>query len=207
MRIIIAILLLFISFGTWAQNEHSIIQVNGVIISSDSSRTLPDITVLIKNKDRGTYSSEWGVFTIVCEKGDTLQFRCLGYRPKDVVIPINAKGSFFSLTQTMIQDTFYLPETIVRPLPDKDYFNYAFLHWRINDDKYEIARQNNNMLRLRAISYTLARDGKEQQHVQQNMLTRQLEYQGQQQPMNIFSPLKWGEFYEAWKRGDFKKKD
>jgi hypothetical protein len=207
MRFTLSLFILLFPFCAWAQNEHSIIQVNGVVLSSDSSRTLPDITILIKNKDRGTYSSEWGVFTIVCEKGDTLQFRCLGYRPKDVIIPKNASGSFFSLTQTMIQDTFYLPETIVRPLPNKDYFNYAFLHWKINSDKYEIARQNNNMLRLRAMSYTLARDGNERQHLQQNIITKQLEYQGQQQPMNIFSPLKWGEFYEAWKRGDFKKKD
>lgn len=207
MRITLYLFVILLPFCAWAQNEHSILQVNGVVLSSDSSRTLSDITILIKNKDRGTYSSEWGVFTIVCEKGDTLQFRCLGYRPKDVIIPKNVSGSFFSLTQTMVQDTFYLPETIVRPLPNKDYFNYAFLHWKINSDKYEIARQNNNMLRLRAMSYTLARDGNERQHLQQNSITKQLEYQGQQQPMNIFSPLKWGEFYEAWKRGDFKKKD
>jgi len=81
MRFTLYLFILLLPFCAWAQNEHSIIQVNGVVLSSDSSRTLPDITILIKNKDRGTYSSEWGVFTIVCEKGDTLQFRCLGYRP------------------------------------------------------------------------------------------------------------------------------
>ena len=29
---------------------------------------------------------------------------------------------------------------------------------------------------------------------------------GQTPPMNIFNPFAWKEFFEAWKRGDYKKK-
>jgi hypothetical protein len=31
-------------------------------------------------------------------------------------------------------------------------------------------------------------------------------YIGQTPPMQIFSPIAWKEFFDAWKRGDFKKK-
>ena len=31
-------------------------------------------------------------------------------------------------------------------------------------------------------------------------------YQGQIPPMNIFNPAAWSEFVQAWKRGDFKRK-
>jgi hypothetical protein len=32
-------------------------------------------------------------------------------------------------------------------------------------------------------------------------------YQGQVPPQNIFNPMAWAEFIQAWKRGDFKKKN
>jgi hypothetical protein len=30
---------------------------------------------------------------------------------------------------------------------------------------------------------------------------------GQRPPMNIFNPIAWKKFFDAWKKGDFKKKD
>jgi hypothetical protein len=36
---------------------------------------------------------------------------------------------------------------------------------------------------------------------------REAVYYGQQQPMNIFNPLAWGQFFEAWKRGDFRREN
>jgi len=30
---------------------------------------------------------------------------------------------------------------------------------------------------------------------------------GQVPPQNIFNPIAWAEFIQAWKRGDFKRKD
>jgi len=32
-------------------------------------------------------------------------------------------------------------------------------------------------------------------------------YYGQRPPMNIFNPIAWKKFFDAWKKGDFKKKD
>jgi hypothetical protein len=34
-----------------------------------------------------------------------------------------------------------------------------------------------------------------------------LYYAGQTPPQNIFNPIAWAQFIEAWKRGDFKRKD
>src|SRR5690606_7685573 len=128
-----------------------------------------------------------GVFSIVAYKGDTLQFSQMGFRSKEYVIPKNITGHYFSLIQLMTQDTFYLPETIIRPLPSKEQFDYAFKHWRIADDKYEIARKNTNALMLRALAYTLPRDGRENQANYQNIQAQNAVYYGQQKPMNVFS--------------------
>ncbi len=184
----------------------NIIQINGVTMTADSLRAVPGVTVLVLNKNRGVVSGNSGVFAIVAYKGDTLQFSALGFRTKEFVVPKDLKGHYFSLIQLMAQDTFYLPETIIRPLPSREQLNYAFRNWRIPDDKYEIARKNTNAYALRALAYSMPRDGNENQSVYQQMQSQQAIYYGQQKPMNIFNPLAWAEFFDAWKRGDFRKK-
>ncbi len=184
----------------------NIIQINGVTMTADSLRAVPGVTVLVLNKNRGVVSGNSGVFAIVAYKGDTLQFSALGFRTKEFVVPKDLKGHYFSLIQLMAQDTFYLPETIIRPLPSREQLNYAFRNWRIPDDKYEIARKNTNAYALRALAYSMPRDGNENQSVYQQMQSQQAVYYGQQKPMNIFNPLAWAEFFDAWKRGDFRKK-
>lgn len=185
----------------------NIIQINGVTMTADSLRAVPNVVVVVKGKNRGVESSDMGVFSIVAYKGDTLQFSQVGFRSKDYVIPKNLAGHYFSLIQLMTQDTFYLPETIIRPLPSREQFDYAFKHWSIPDDKYEIARRNTNVLMLRALAYSLPRDGRESQAMYQNLQAQTATYYGQQKPMNIFNPLAWAEFFDAWKRGDFRNKN
>ena len=201
-------LLLFAAHFTLAQTTYdNVVQIDGVTMTADSLRAVPDVTILVKNKNRGVESEYTGVFSLVCYRGDTLEFKCLGYRSKEYVVSPTLQGQFFSLIQLMVQDTFYLPETIIRPLPSKREFDYAFLHWRIPSDQYELARRNTNAYVLRALAYTLPRDGRESQARLQQQQAREAVYYGQQQPMNILNPLAWGAFFEAWKRGDFRKEN
>jgi hypothetical protein len=189
------------------ETDARIVQINGVTITADSLRAVPGTTVTVKNKYRGVSSSDQGVFSLVCYKGDTLEFTAIGFRPKTYVVPERIKGQYFSMIQLMVQDTFYLPETIVRPLPTREQFDYAFKHWRIPDDQYEIARRNTDALTLRAIAYTLPRDGRENQAVYQASMARDAIYYGQVRPSNITNPVSWAEFFEAWKRGDYRRKN
>lgn len=188
-------------------SDDDIVQLTGITITADSLRVVPGTTVSVKNKFRGVISSDLGVFSIVCLKGDTLEFTCVGFRPKTYVVPRRIKGQFFSMIQLMVQDTFYLPETIVRPLPMKDEFDYAFKNWRIPDDQYELARKNTDALTLRALVYVLPKDGRENQAAYQSGLARDAVYYGQTRPSNLFNPLAWAEFFDAWKRGDYRKKN
>lgn len=192
--------------AAFAQQPDNIVQINGVTMTADSLRAVPGATIEVKNKNRGVVSSEKGVFSIVCYKGDTLEFNALGFTAKDYVVPANIQGQYFTMIQLMVQDTFYLPETIIRPLPTREQFDYAFSHWKIPDDKYEIARRNTDALTLRALAYSLPRDGRENQTVYQNMQAQNAVYYGQVKPVTILDPLRWAEFFEAWKRGDFRKK-
>jgi len=201
------LVLLACSTQVWAQvGFENIVQINGVTMTADSLRAVPGVVVMVKNKNRGVAASEKGVFSIVVYKGDTLEFSALGFRPKEYIVPQQVPGQFVSMIQLMVQDTFYLPETIIRPFPSRDQFNYSFKYGHIPDDQYEVARKNTDALTLRALAYLLPKDGGENQSAYQGIQQRQAIYYGQAPPMNIFNPLAWAEFYEAWKRGDFRKK-
>ncbi len=192
------------SFAQGPYND--ILQINGVTMTADSLRAVGGTTVSVKGKNRGVVSSERGVFSIVVLKGDTLEFSAIGYRPKDYVVPQNVAGHFVSLIQLLTQDTFYLAETVIRPLPSREEFDYAFRNLRIPDDPYEIARKNTDAYTLRVMAMTLPKSGSENQAALQQVYQRQSVYYQQTPPSNIFSPGAWMNFLESWKRGDFRKK-
>lgn len=203
----LAIAGLLFAKSLWAQpGQENIVQINGVTMTADSLRAVPGVVVMVQSKYRGTISNEMGVFSIVVNKGDTLQFSEVGFRTKQFVVPNDIKGHYFSMVQLMAQDTFFLAETIIRPFPTREQFNYAFKYGEVPIDKYEVARRNTEALMLRALAYSLPRDGNENQTVYQNIQSQRAVYYGQQPPSNLFNPMAWAQFYEAWKRGDYKRK-
>ncbi len=175
-------------------------------MSSDSLRYLPYVTISVINKNQGTMSSERGVFSMVAEKGDTLDFTCVGFRKKRYIVPNEVPSNRLSVIQLMSQDTFYLATTIIRPQLSAEEFERAFRTWDIPDDKYETARKNTEYQTMRMLTFMMPRDGRENQQVYQNMQVQRSYWAGQQPPMTVFSPLAWAEFFKAWKRGDFKRK-
>lgn len=195
------------SVGAQMPTQDDIVQLTGITITADSLRVVSGTTISVKNKFRGVISSDLGVFSIVCLKGDTLEFTCIGFRPKTYVVPLRIQGQYFSMIQLMVQDTFYLPETIVKPLPQKGEFDYAFKNWQIPDDQYELARKNTDALTIRALMLTVPRDGREFQADYQAKQASDAVFYGQPRPNLIFNPLAWAEFFEAWKRGDYRRKN
>ena len=174
--------------------DDRIVQINGVAMTADSLRGVPNVVVMVKNKNRGVESSDKGVFSIVCYKGDTLIFSSLGFRSKQYAVPRDLQGQYYSMIQLMVQDTFYLPETIIRPYMTRDQFDYAFRNNRIPDDQYRIAQKNTDEYILRALAYTLPRDGRESQAAYQQQQFQKSTYYGQMPNMRLFDPIAWGEF-------------
>ena len=76
----------------------------------------------------------------------------------------------------------------------------------VPDDKIEIARQNTRTAQSRILLQSLPKDGGENSRYVQRQYAQSQYYNGQFRPQNIFNPVAWGEFIQAWKRGDFKSK-
>lgn len=203
--ILFIVCLLFFGNRNAFGQQGEIIQISGVTMTADSLHAVPFVTVSVRGQNRGTNSNEAGIFSLATRKGDTLRFSIVGYRTKNYVIDKNIKGTFFNMVQLMVQDTFYLPETIIRPIPSD--FDYAFKYWDFGDDQYTTAMRNTSRQALLKVMYSLPKNGAENQSYYQMQEVQNSYYYGQQKPMNILNPFKWAEFISAWKRGDYRKKE
>ncbi|HVZ56189.1 MAG TPA: carboxypeptidase-like regulatory domain-containing protein [Chitinophagaceae bacterium] len=211
-RIVPAILLLIflIPRAGKAQFEtvrDSVVQLYGIVMTADSLVGIPAVSITVKGQNRGTITNNQGVFSIVVLKGDQVEFTHVSYKPKTISIPRNLEGNQYSVVQLMVADTIYLPMTIIKPRPTPAQFARDFVNTKVPDDDIEIARRNTEAAKRRVLLATTPGDGGEATSLQFRNIATKASYAGQAPPMNIFNPAAWAEFIEAWKRGDFKRKN
>jgi hypothetical protein len=204
--IIVAFLSPFAVKAQFETFKDSVVQMFGVVMSADSLRGLPAVSIMVKGQNRGTISNDEGVFSIVVLKGDKVEFTSIGFKPRLVEIPLDLKGNQFSMIQLMITDTVYLPATIIKQRPSREQFERDFVNTKVPYDEIEVARNNNSYAKRRLLMSSLSSDGKEASAQYMQQQSRKLYYSGQIAPQNIFNPFAWNEFIKAWKRGDYKKK-
>ncbi len=186
--------------------KDSVVQLYGVVMTADSLKALPSVSIMVKGRNQGTISSEQGVFSIPVLRGDVIEFTSVGYKPKLYTIPKNLDGNQQSVIQLMVEDTVYLPVTIITKRPTREEFERDFVTTKVPDDDQEIARQNLSAKNLRALMAAYPRDGREATNYYLKQNAQKYYSAGQLPPQNIFNPLAWAEFIKAWKRGDFKNK-
>ncbi len=207
-RLLLFILLASVlSYKSQAQFEHikdSVVQLYGLVMTADSLKGIPAVSIVVKRDGRGTITNDQGVFSIVVLKGDQVEFSSIGYKPKTIEIPKNLEGNQFSVLQLLVTDTVYLPATIIKPRPTREQFDRDFVNTKIPDDNLEIARKNNNEATRRILARTLPRDGGEAANYALKQNAQKYYSAGQTPPIGLLNPLAWAQFIQAWKRGDFK---
>lgn len=205
----ILLICLFGAFKAQAQFEtvkDSVVQLYGIVMTADSLVGIPAVSITIKGSNRGTMSNNQGVFSIVVLKGDEIEFSHVSYKTKTITVPRDLKGTQHSVVQLMVEDTVYLPATIIRPRPTPQQFERDFVKTKVPDDDIEIARQNNDVAKRRVLMQTVPADGAGATAMQFRNIANRATYAGQLPPQNLFNPAAWAEFIKAWKRGDFKRK-
>ncbi len=167
---------------------------------------LPYVTIGILGTSRGTYSEVDGFFSLVAAKGDTIQFSRIGYKDAKIVVPDTLNSVFYSWIQILTQDNVLLPEAVIYPWPDKEFYKIEFLALDISDELKTRARDNIAEEIMAEIRETLPIDGGESYDNEFRRNLNEYKYSGQLKPQNIFNPVAWAQFIKAWKRGDFKSK-
>ena len=199
------------SFGQATKDyiDSTIVQFSGLILSGsgDDLVPVPFATVSVKGQGRGTYANYKGFFSIVANKGDIVTFSAVGFRSKKYTIPDTLKSSRYSIVQLMTADTINLPETVIFPWPDRNNFKVEFLAMDVTQNLQERAKENLAEKRLEAMRKNTLMDANENADYYLRQQSQNYYHIGQTPPMNIFNPLAWAKFFQAWKNGDFKEKD
>ncbi|MBN8703469.1 MAG: carboxypeptidase-like regulatory domain-containing protein [Bacteroidetes bacterium] len=184
-----------------------IIQFSGVVVGEDSLRSIPYASLIVKNTSRGTISDYFGFFSLVAQTLDTIEFSALGYKKMQFIISDTLSSNKYSIIQVMQMDTILLKETVVYPWPTKEQFKQAFLRLDPPDTDYDRAAKNLSLNEMNKLAHYTAMDGSmNYKQAMQNQYAK-LYHAGQLPPNNLLNPVAWAKFIDAWRRGDFKKKN
>jgi hypothetical protein len=206
---LLPVLVLMSQWASAQVKSEKLVQFSGIVLDGSSSELLPVpyVNILVKDKNRGTYSDFNGFFSIVVEKGDLIEFSAVGYATVQFTIPDTLQDNRYSMVQLMTQDTINLPETVVFPWPSREHFKLEFLAMDVTSEMQERAMKNLANETLERMRSEVALDGNEQADYYLRQQARSYYHIGQTPPMNIFNPLAWKQFFDAWKSGKFKKTD
>ena len=185
-------------------NKDSLIQFSGLILTSDSIQPLPYSTIYIKNKNLGTIADFNGFFSIVVQKGDSIEFSYVGFKPKLYIVPDSLNVNRYSMIQLLSQDTIYLAETVIYPWPSPENFKHAFLNNQIPDDDLERAKKNLSREKLKELGQKIPVDGNETSDMFLRQQAAKYYTYGQYPSIQLLNPMAWAQFFKAWKNGDFK---
>ncbi len=207
-------LMLFSLLGTLSaqveeESSEPLIQFSGMVLDGTTAQLypVPYTNILVKGEGRGTYSDFSGFFSLVVKQSDTIVFSAIGYKNIEVSIPDSLTDTRYSLIQLMSQDTINLPETVVFPWPSREHFRLEFLAMDVSKEMQDRAMENLAEESLEKGREIVMLDANEHADMYLRQQSRNNYYIGQTPPMNIFNPVAWKQFFDAWKRGDFKSKD
>ncbi len=184
-----------------------LVQFTGIVVEGNSLKPVPYTSIIIKNTNRGTISDYFGYFSFVAQESDTLQFSAIGYANASFIIPDTLTTNKYSLIQVLRTDTVYLQTTEVYPWPTKEQFKQAFLKLEMPEDDLDRASRNMARADMKERMTGMAMDASLNYKYSMQQYQSKLYYAGQLPPNNLLNPIAWAKFIQAWKRGDYKKKN
>ncbi len=199
--------LLLLAFHAHAQKpSRPLVQFSGVVVTGDSLMPVPFTSILTKGTYRGTVSDVYGYFSFVAQAGDTLQFAAVGFKRDHYVVPDTINSTKYSMIHVMFPDTILLPDLTVYPWPSKEQFADAFMNLKLSEDDYEIALRHLRPEDMIQRMENLPPDAGMSYHYAMAQANTKLYTQGGYPTTNLFNPIAWAQFIQAWKTGKFKKK-
>lgn len=198
---------LLLSFQVSGQthNRH-LVQFSGVVVTGDSLEAVPFTSILTKGSYRGTISDVYGYFSFVAETGDTIEFAAVGFKRGNYVIPDSLQENKYSMIHVLMPDTVMLKPLDVYPWPSKEQFREAFMALNLTDNEYQRTLKHLNSAEAIQRMENLPPDAGLAAHYQASLDNTRIYNQGMAPTVNLFNPIAWAQFVQAWRAGTFKKK-
>lgn len=184
-----------------------VIQFSGVVITGDSLKPIPFAGIKIEGTSYGLMANYDGFFTFAARPGTIILFSAIGFKQSRFVIPDTLKSHRYSWIQMLQTDTILLKETMIYPWANVSQLEEAIVAYRVPEGDYERAMKNLLKEELKERAFVLPMDGSMNYRNQLQNIVNKNYYNGQYMPNNLLNPLAWAKFIEAWKNGDFKRKE
>lgn len=181
-----------------------LVQFSGVVVT-DSLQPVPFTNIIVKNTYRGTMSDVYGYFSFVAQEGDTILFSAVGFIRSHYIVPTDLAENKYSMIHVLSRDTVQLKEIAVYPWPSKEQFRDAFLNLKLPDDDYQLAMRNLSPAEMMQRMENLGPDAAQSFQYQMALDHTRIYHAGGTPPINLFNPIAWAQFLQAWQRGDFSK--
>jgi hypothetical protein len=182
-----------------------LIQLSGVVISSDSLQEMPYAAVYNKTTKRGLIADIYGFFSIVVQPGDTILFRYFGHKPSAYFVPDTLNESRYSIIHMMQIDTLQLKEVVIYPWPSKEAFAQYFVEMNPYDDAMLRAQKQLSGQSLAAIASKVPSDASLSYGNVTNSNNTRLYTMGQSPVNNLLNPFAWASFLQKWRSGELKR--
>ncbi len=207
MRHLLILLLLLTTFTAFGQNpnDRRLVQFSGVVVTGDSLEPVPFTSILTRGSYRGTISDVYGYYSFVAQAGDTLEFAAVGIKRGNYIIPDTLSESKYSMIHVLFPDTMLLRPVDVYPWPSREQFRDAFLALNLSDNEYQRVLKHLNSAEAIQRMENLPPDAGLAAHYQSALDNTRIYNQGMAPTINLFNPIAWAQFVQAWKAGSLKK--
>lgn len=182
-----------------------LIQLSGVVVSSDSLNEMPYATIYDKTVKRGTIADTYGFFSMVVQPGDTIIFKYYGHKPSSFIIPDTLKDDRYSIIHMMEIDTLQLQEVVIYPWPSKEAFAQAFIEMNPYEDAMLRAQRMLSGQSLASIASSVSTDASLAYGNTMNAMNTRLYTMGQSPVNNLMNPFAWATFLQKWRSGELQR--
>jgi hypothetical protein len=194
-----------ISLNASSQKEERLIQLSGVVVSSDSLQEMPYAGVYNRTIRRGTIADVYGFFSLVVQPGDTIMFRYYGHKPSSYIVPDTLSETRYSIIHMMTVDTIQLSEVVIYPWPSKEAFAQAFVEMNPYDDAMLRAQKQLSGQSLAQIASLVPSDASLSFGNVVNQNNTRLYTMGQSPVNNLLNPFAWATFLQKWRSGELRR--
>jgi hypothetical protein len=206
MKLGLIVLVLLVQTFVFGQTQNDrLVQLSGVVISSDSLQEMPYAAIYNRSVKRGTIADMYGFFSLVVQPGDTLLFRYVGHKPSSYIVPDTLKDDRYSIIHMMELDSAAFNEVIIYPWPSKEAFAQAFIEMNPYDDALLRAQRQLSGQNLAALASKVSSDASISYGNVMNQQNTRLYTMGQSPVNNLMNPFAWASFLQKWRAGELRR--
>lgn len=206
MKLGLIVLVLLVQTFVFGQTQNDrLVQLSGVVISSDSLQEMPYAAIYNRSVKRGTIADMYGFFSLVVQPGDTLLFRYVGHKPSSYIVPDTLKDDRYSIIHMMELDSAAFNEVIIYPWPSKEAFAQAFIEMNPYDDALLRAQRQLSGQNLAALASKVSSDALISYGNVMNQQNTRLYTMGQSPVNNLMNPFAWASFLQKWRAGELRR--